>query len=100
MWHLHHIDHILADQQIQSELSVTMTSRVYLYIIFISLSLSNHALSPNSELTELPELYAIPRMLHRVALFCKNNFVLYFKKNLKDPGMPFLSKRVAIFEFS
>lgn len=80
-----------------------MTSRDNLYIIFISLSLSNHTLSPNSELTELPNLYAIPRTLHRVALFFKNNSVVYLKKkkkNLKDPGMPFLSKRVAIFEFS
>ena len=64
----------------ESEPSINMTSKVNLYIIFISLSLSSHTLSPNSELTELPELYAIPGMSHRVALFCKNNFVLYFLK--------------------
>ena len=60
-----------------------MTSRDNLYIIFISLSLSNHTLSPNSELTELPNLYAIPRTLHRVALFFKNNSVVYLKKKKK-----------------
>ena len=78
MWHS---SHILGDQQIQRvSQALPWHQRSICTSYFISLSLSSHTLSPNSELTELPELYAIPGMSHRVALFCKNNFVLYFKK--------------------
>lgn len=81
VWQLSHIDHIIGDMLWLLKYRVGQCYHdikgQFVHTMFISLSLTNHISSSNSKLTELSELYAFLRMLCRVALFCKNNFVLY-----------------------